>query len=95
MRQIIFIIFLVCVFPINGFLIAQETTDSLQVQAYDSSALDLAEIDLPARYDYFSDLFRILYAILFFSIAFIFSIYFRQPLQRLSENRRKYSHIIY
>ncbi|MCK4558865.1 MAG: mechanosensitive ion channel [Calditrichia bacterium] len=94
MRPIYLVIFLLCFFSINGILLAEESTDSLQIQSSDSSAFDLEHTDLSSQYDYLSDSFRILYAILLFIIAFILSIYLRQPLQRLSEHRTRYSHIL-
>ncbi len=93
MRPIYLVIFLLCFFSKNGILLAQESTDSLQIQSSDSSAFDLEQTDLSSQYDYLSDSFRILYAILLFIIAFILSIYLRQPLQRLSEHKTRYSHI--
>jgi len=94
MRPVYLVIFIFCFFSINGFLIAQETADSLQMEQSDSTIINQNQIELSSQYDLFSDFFRILYAIIFFIIAFIFSIYLRQPLQRLSESRKRYSHII-
>jgi small-conductance mechanosensitive channel len=75
-------------------LSAQETTDSLQVQSVDTTAQDPELFGSSTDYDFFSDSFRIVYSILLFIVAFILSIYLRQPLQRLSEHRKKYSHIL-
>jgi len=94
MRPVYLIIFIFCFLLINGILIAQETTDSLQTEQSDSTSIIQKQFELSSHYDLFSDSFRILYAIVFFIIAFILSIYLRQPLHRLSESRRKYSHII-
>jgi small-conductance mechanosensitive channel len=94
MRLFYLIIVLFCFFSVNGILCAQESADSLQIQSSDSSTLEIAHTESTLTYDLFSDFFRIIYAILFFIVAFIFSIYLRQPLQRLSEHRTKYSHIL-
>jgi small-conductance mechanosensitive channel len=94
MRPVYLVIFIFCFFSINGILFAQETADSLQIGQSDSTILNQEKIGLSSQYDLFSDIFRILYALIFFIIAFIFSIYLRQPLQRLSESRKRYSHII-
>jgi small-conductance mechanosensitive channel len=94
MRPVYLVILFICIFFINGILIAQETVDSLQIQPFDSAAIDLEQKNISSQYDFFSEFFRILYAITFFIIAFIFSIYLRQPLQRLADNRKRYSHII-
>jgi small-conductance mechanosensitive channel len=94
MNRIYVAIFVICLFSINGILFAQESTDSIHIDSTDSATINLAETDIDAQHDFLSDFFRILYAILFLIVAFIFSIYLRQPLQRLSENRKRYSRII-
>jgi small-conductance mechanosensitive channel len=78
----------------SSTVIAQEKSDSLQVQAADSSALRAGSEVSASDYDFFSDSFRMIYAIIFLIIAFILSIYLRQPLQRLSERRSRYSRIL-
>jgi small-conductance mechanosensitive channel len=83
-----------CFFLILGNVSAQDIPDSLQVQSVDSTALNPDNIVTSSDNDFFSESFRIVYAILIFIIAFILSIYLRQPLQRLSERRTRYSHIL-
>lgn len=94
MRPILSVIIFLLLISMNGILIGQEPPDSLQLTNTDSMGIDLNHPDLFSRHDFFSDSARIFYAILFFIIAFIFSIYLRQPLQRLSEKRGKYSRVI-
>jgi small-conductance mechanosensitive channel len=89
-----YIIIMFCFLLLICNLSAQETTDSLQVQSVDTTAQDPGLFESSTDYDFFSDSFRIVYSILLFIIAFILSIYLRQPLQRLSEHRTKYSHIL-
>ena len=94
MRSIYLILFLICLVMTNHNLFAQETVDSLQVQSSDSLGLDLPQVGSSTDYNLFSDSFRLIYSILFFIVAFILSIYLRQPLQKLSERRTKYSHFL-
>ena len=91
-RRVFIIIFIL--FVVTPDLFAQEISDSVQVQAMDSSALDKNLMSSDSEYNFFSDSFRVVYSILFLIIAFILSIYLRQPLQKLSERRSKYSKIV-
>jgi len=75
-------------------LCAQEITDSLQVQSDDSSLMNREIGESSYEYDYFSDSLRVFYSIIILVVSFVLSIYLRQPLQRLSEHKTRYSRII-
>lgn len=94
MRVLYIRLIVICIFIFVGNLTAQEIDETLKVQEIDTTAQNPGLVESSTEYDFFSDSFRLVYSIVFLIIAFIFSIYLRQPLQRLSEHKTRYSNIL-